>query len=159
VAELTLKVNGAPQNLIYKRFRTRSLWQRLASLFRRTKCMRSWLLGNAFVDCLLPTALPLAAFERRRFGLAGDGYMLMEKIERVVDLRRAVDQLNDLNWRERRKALDSRSRLVARLVRQLHDRGWSHRDLKAGNILVSPTGNLIPAPELRCVREESECDS
>jgi tRNA A-37 threonylcarbamoyl transferase component Bud32 len=129
VAEITRTVNGLPTRLIYKRFRTRSVWQRLASLFRKTKCMRSWLLGNAFLDCLLPTARPLAVIERRRFGIAGEGYLLMERIERAIDLRIAINEQGP-------KA--RRIELVARLIRKLHERGWSHRDLKAANILLAP---------------------
>jgi tRNA A-37 threonylcarbamoyl transferase component Bud32 len=131
VAEITLLVNGMPKQLIYKRFRMRSMWQRVMSLFRRTKCLKSWILGNALLDCLLPTAKPFAVFERRRWGVKGDGYLLMEKIERAVDLRQALEEPGPM-----RQRIES----VARLVRQLHERGWSHRDLKAANILLAPDG-------------------
>lgn len=134
VTEITLRINGEPANLIYKRFRTRSTWQRVASLLRRTKAVKSWILANAFLDCLLPTARPLAAFERSRFGVAGDGYLLMEKIERASDLRRAINEPA-----LRRERIE----LVARLIRQLHERGWSHRDLKAANILLAPDASGV----------------
>lgn len=129
VAEIPLSVNGAPQTVIYKRFRCRSRWQALRSLIRRTKCLRSWMLGHAFLDCLLPTARPLAAFERRRRGRARDGYLITEKIENAIDLRQAFQQPP-----KRRERIE----LAARLIRQLHERGWSHRDLKAPNILLAP---------------------
>ncbi len=143
VAEIVLTVNGSEKNLIYKRFRSRSSWQRLASLFRRTKCLKSWLVGNAFLDCLLPTARPLAAFERRRFGLAGDGYLLMEKIEHAIDLRQAIEKFDKSPAARRHEIIKRRLDLVARLIRQLHERGWSHRDLKAANILLAPDPNGI----------------
>ena len=129
VAQLTISINGVPQSVIYKRFRRRSRWQALRSLVRRTKCLRSWMLGHAFLDCLLPTARPLAVFERRRRGLAGDGYLIMEKIENAIDLRQAsIDNTKK----------PQRIEMAARLIRQLHERGWSHRDLKAANILLAP---------------------
>jgi hypothetical protein len=137
VAILEVTVDGSPRNAIYKRFRVQSLSRAAVAIMRRSKCMRSWLLGNAFVDCLLPTARPLAAFERRRFGQAWEGYLLTEMIDGAIDLRQAFEPLGA------RRQLHSRIDLVARLIRTLHERGWSHRDLKAPNILLAPSGDGI----------------
>ena len=86
------------------------------------------LLGMPFSYCLLPTAQPLAVFNAK-MGLAGEGYLVTELIENAIDLRQAI------------KAPSSRVRrieMVARLVRDFTQRGWSHRDLKAANILLAP---------------------
>ena len=137
VSPRCVRQDGSPRNAIYKRFRVRSLSRAAAALVRRSKCMRSWLLGNAFLDCLLPTARPLAAFERRRFGLAWDGYLLTEMIAGAIDLRQTVDSIDS------RRQLQARIELVARLIRTLHERGWSHRDLKAPNILLAPSNDGV----------------
>ncbi len=129
VAEVTFTIAGVRRRVIYKRFRCKSLWRSLRSRLRPSSCRRSWILGHAFLDCLLPTAQPLAVFETRKWGLAGAGYLVTELIENAIDLRQAI------------KAPSSRVRrieMVARLVRELHERGWSHRDLKAANILLAP---------------------
>jgi tRNA A-37 threonylcarbamoyl transferase component Bud32 len=103
----------------------------LCKHFRRSSraCRRAWINGHAFLDCLLPTPRPLAMACRYRFGMPRDGFLLTEFIPDAINLRDAVT--DDLKRCER---IDH----VARLIRHLHQRGWSHRDLKAANILLAP---------------------
>lgn len=71
----------------------------------------------------IPTATPLAAANRRRFGLITGGYFLMAKIPGAVALR---DYQGDPV---------SALRKVAVLIARLHEAGFSHRDLKTANIM------------------------
>jgi tRNA A-37 threonylcarbamoyl transferase component Bud32 len=99
--------------------------------FRRSAraCRRAWINGHAFLDCLLPTPRPLAMFRRFRFGLPRDGLLVTEFIPDAINLREAVTDAS-----RRRERVE----LVARIVRHMHQRGWSHRDLKAANVLLAP---------------------
>src|SRR5262249_24040378 len=93
-------------------------------------------------ECGLSTPRPLAVLFRRKWGLSWEGYLLTEKIPQVHELHRFVAGLN-----QGKPGLDSPSKRqqtlrscidgVARLVRDLHRRQLSHRDLKAANILVT----------------------
>src|SRR5262249_35774652 len=106
-------------------------------LVRRSGALRSWLYGHGLRERGLPTARPLAVLHRRRRGLCYEGYLLTEKIEGAADLHAFVAGLASLPAPEGRAALRQRIAQVARLVRELHRRHLSHRDLKASNILLS----------------------
>jgi tRNA A-37 threonylcarbamoyl transferase component Bud32 len=137
VAELDLRVGADVRRVIYKRFRVTSWSDPWKALLRRSSALRSWVNGHGLRDRGLPTPRPLAVFHRRRVGLVYEGYLLTDKIPSAVDLRRCLDELCTLppgqSFDARRRLIDQ----VARLVRELHRRRLSHRDLKAANVLVS----------------------
>ena len=124
-----------PQGVL-KRFNIASpLMEMCKGLLRRSQAKRSWLFGHALLDASLPTPRPLL------YGLAGYDiphaeYLLTEELHHVVNIREFVELLATLPGSERRIVLRERIRLIARTIRQLHDRHFGHRDLKAGNLLT-----------------------
>jgi tRNA A-37 threonylcarbamoyl transferase component Bud32 len=136
VAEFDLPVNGVPRRLIYKRFRVTAWSDPWTALVRPSGAMRSWVFGQGLRERDLPTARPLAVLHRRRHGLSYEGYLLTEKIADAVDLHRFVSGLSDLACPERQAVLRRTIACVARLIRELHHRHLSHRDLKAANVFV-----------------------
>jgi tRNA A-37 threonylcarbamoyl transferase component Bud32 len=147
VAELDLPVGGRLTRVIYKRFRLTAWSDPWTALVRLTPAQRSWTYGHGLRERGLPTARPLAVFHRRRLGLAREGYLLTEKVQGAVDLHGFVARLDALPPAERRAGLHRLIDEVARLVRGLHQRRLSHRDLKAANILVR--GGAAPTPDER----------
>jgi tRNA A-37 threonylcarbamoyl transferase component Bud32 len=140
VAELDLPVGGIVRRVIYKRFRVTAWSDPWAALLRPTAALRSWIHGHGLRERCLPTPRPLAMFHRRCFGLAYEGYLITEKIAGAHNLQRFVAELQGLSPSERRAALRCHIDQVACLVRDLHQRHLSHRDLKAANILVQTNG-------------------
>jgi tRNA A-37 threonylcarbamoyl transferase component Bud32 len=138
VAEFDLLVGGAVRRVIYKRFRVTAWSDPWLALVRRSPALRSWINGHGLRERCLPTARPLAVFHRRRGILAYEGYLLTEKVPHAVDLHRFLTSLGDPGQGEARRNLHQRIEQLARLVCELHRRQVSHRDLKAGNVLVSP---------------------
>lgn len=136
VAELEMLVGGVPRRLIYKRFRVTSWADPWLALVRPTGALRSWVSGHALRLRWLPTPRPLLVLHRRRYGLVREGYLLTAKVEDAEDLHAHRDRLLTLPNQERRVAVRLLLERVARLVRDLHERGLSHRDLKAANVLV-----------------------
>jgi tRNA A-37 threonylcarbamoyl transferase component Bud32 len=126
---------------IYKCFRAGPIWESFINLFRRSSCLRSWQNGHAFRDCLLPTPRPIAVWHRRRFGLCREGYMLTEKIHGAEDLHQFLYRVQSLPVCEQIGLMRQALAEVGRQIRQLHERGWAHRDLKATNILVQTLVN------------------
>jgi len=137
VTAMALPVNDILCPVIYKRFIGTRHWRDwLADLLRRLPALSSWINGHGLRERCLPSPRPLAAF-RSYEGLSNlDGYLLTVKIPDAVDLHRFVAGLGRLPPLECRAALRHSIDQLARLVREMHRRRASHRDLKAVNILV-----------------------
>jgi tRNA A-37 threonylcarbamoyl transferase component Bud32 len=140
VAELDVVINGLPRRVICKRFIVTAGSEPWLALVRQTAALRSWMYGHGLRERGLRTARPLAVFHRRRFGLSYDGYLLTEKIPEAVDLHEFMADLQRRPAQEARRLLRQRLDQVAGLVRELHRRQISHRDLKAGNLLLTAEG-------------------
>jgi tRNA A-37 threonylcarbamoyl transferase component Bud32 len=136
VAELEMPVGGRPRRVIYKRFRAAWPAQPLASLFRPTPALRSWIHGQGFRERALPTARTLAVLQRTCLGCHVEGYLLTEKIEEARELHGLLQEMQQLSAGRRLALLRRLIDRVARVIRDLHQRHLSHRDLKAANILV-----------------------
>jgi hypothetical protein len=93
--------------------------------------------GHGLYERLFPTARPLFVFHRTRGGLPFTGYLLAEKIEGAIDLHGYASRLADLPQFQRTAELRGRMGSLARLIRALHERALSHRDLKATNLLTA----------------------
>jgi tRNA A-37 threonylcarbamoyl transferase component Bud32 len=131
VVELEMPTPGGPRSVILKRVTVRSALDPVKNLFRSSSVRRSWLLGHGLRERWLPTPRPLAMFHRYRAGiLPAEGYLLTETVADAVGLPEAVKACRGPGvlraWAER----------LARVVRAMHDRGVSHRDLKAPNVML-----------------------
>jgi tRNA A-37 threonylcarbamoyl transferase component Bud32 len=136
VIEMDFRVNGQVRRVIYKKFRVTSWTDPLASLFRPSPALRSWIHGQGFRERGLPTARPFVVLHRRKFGMQHEGYLLTEKIDHADDLHDYLNSLEPLPIARRLALLRPLIERVARTIRALHQRQLSHRDLKAANILV-----------------------
>jgi tRNA A-37 threonylcarbamoyl transferase component Bud32 len=130
-------IGGQTRRVVLKRFSPRKWQPSLAALFRPSPALRSWIYGHGLRERLLPTARPLAVWTRTEWGLPREAYLLTEYVPATGDLHQrlqAIVQTGGID--ELRREIDR----IARLVRGLHERQLSHRDLKAGNILASDDG-------------------
>ncbi len=138
VIEFDLTIGGQTRRVVYKRFQVTDRRDPWLGLVRRSAGLRSWVFGQGLRERCLPTARPLAVLHRVRHGLPREGYLLAEKIEGAVDLHTFAERL--LAWEDesqRTAELRRRVAALARLLRQFHRRGLSHRDLKASNLLTA----------------------
>jgi serine/threonine protein kinase len=133
VCRLDVPTPGGLRAMVYKRFRVTHWADPWANLIRRSPTLRSWANGHAFRDRGLPTPRPWLVLHRRRLGLPTVGYLLCDL---VADARNLHETLAKAGPGEKRSLIDR----LARWIRVMHDRGVSHRDLKAANILVTPDG-------------------
>jgi serine/threonine protein kinase len=143
VIEVELKAGDEIRPVILKRFAVTYWHDPLVSLVRTPPAQRSWLNGHRLLGCGIPTARPLAVLGRQRLGLMREGYLMTERLAGACDLLQYVALLDPLPPPERRGRLNQLIEQVARLIRDLHQRRFSHRDLKAANVLVAARSDNV----------------
>lgn len=145
VAEVTLRVKGVPTPVIYKRFNRKKGLDPILTLFRPSRAWRAWQSGQHLAVRALPTPQNLGYFARPRVGRRWlphhwwphDTYLATVKAEPSITLADyALNVLPSLDPAARRRRVRALGRALARLMRTLHGRSLSHRDLKASNILL-----------------------
>ena len=145
VAETTMLVRGRPRSVIYKRFNRKKWLDPLLSVFRPSRAWRSWQAGQDLASRGIPTPQNLAFLSRRRswksdplfWFLPHETYLITVKQDGALSLASYVREvLPALPPDERRARIRSLTGSLAALIRSLHDRSISHRDLKASNILI-----------------------
>jgi tRNA A-37 threonylcarbamoyl transferase component Bud32 len=145
VAELEILTGGGSTSVVYKRFVLTSRTDPWVSMARPTAALRSWVMGHGLLTRYLPTPRPLAVLHRFRFGLPREGYILTEKVHDAIDLSAYVNRLANLPGKDRQARIRDLLDRVGRLLRTLHTRHLSHRDLKAPNLLlrIGPDGTTV----------------
>lgn len=122
VAALEMETPQGVVPVVLKRVNVWLWTQPIKNLLRPSQVLRSWVYGHALRDRWLSSPRPLAVFHRYRNGLPAEGYLLTEFVPEPALLGPGT-----------RTTLFK----LARLLRVMHDRGVSHRDLKAANILLA----------------------
>ncbi|MBW8058514.1 MAG: lipopolysaccharide kinase InaA family protein [Candidatus Methylomirabilales bacterium] len=120
-------------SLFVKRYNYQGLGYAFKDLFRHSRARRVWIAGNSLRMRGIPTPLPYAYLERRRFGILLQSYLITERVE-GVGLLESCGRFGEAGASFQEKWQVARE--SATLLRTLHERGVSHRDLKAQNILV-----------------------
>ncbi|MFI5461474.1 MAG: lipopolysaccharide kinase InaA family protein [Isosphaerales bacterium] len=145
VAETTMVAGGRPTRVIYKRFNRKKWLDPILTLFRPSRAWRSWQAGQDLASRGIPTPRNLAFIARRRsfrsnplsWFLPRETYLITVKEPDSVSLTSYVSEiLPTLAPEVRRARIRSLAGSLALLIRCLHERSLSHRDLKASNILI-----------------------
>ena len=129
--------NGEPLEVVCKRAAPRGLFKRIRNSLRTSRAMLTWKRGNALLNRRIPTARPLAVLQKRRFGCLLDSLVITEYVEHARDLDTVltVDMREMPDPRQRRLKTQIIESLVT-LFRRLEDCSFTHRDLKAPNVIV-----------------------
>jgi tRNA A-37 threonylcarbamoyl transferase component Bud32 len=122
------------RNVFVKSYKTQGPLYALKNLFRSSRARRGWKAGNSCHMRGIGVALPLAYLERRRFRFLRETYLVTAKAA-GEDLARLATRRRE-DFRAKRDLLGR----LARNLRRMHDRGISHRDLKAENIFAQEEG-------------------
>lgn len=137
VARVRLPHPDGDVPVIVKRPLARNWRRGLSQLLPPSRSIRGWRVGNALLHRDIAVARPLAVLERRWGPFIRDSLLLTEAIPNAADLeqhlRAAYQSLPPAKWVPHKRILTQR---LVRHLRRLEDRGFQHRDCKAGNILV-----------------------
>lgn len=140
------------------------------NLLGRSKVATEWQNLLYFRSLGIPTPVPVAIGERRRFGVFISGVLVTEEVVGAIDLERLA--------RERNALLHDRAwyadlcRKLGQPLRRLHDRGFAHNDLNWRNVLLTlepsltvyffdcPTGRrwIWPFRSFRVVKDLTHLD-
>ena len=125
---------GAEDGLVLKRSHLLKLTNLIKDCFRQSRGYHAY--RNAYHLELVgvPTARPIAASEKRVFGFLLRSYFLMEEIPGAISLGNHL--------RAHGEADSDIIRQVAGLIARLHREGFSHRDLKEGNLVLDSSGQI-----------------
>ena len=139
VGRIILEGVSVPCAIYVKRYNVFSLRHRLVSPFIMSGALRALHGATVLRRCNIPSAVPLAAVERRYWGVLTKSFFISEEITggKTVD----AYWRDDLQFlpgaagvRQRRDFLVR----LGRLFQMLHGHEIYHNDLKDANILVAP---------------------
>lgn len=145
VAALPIEVGGEPTPVIYKRFNRKKLFDPIYTLFRPSRAWRAWRNGQHLASRGITTPQNLAVIGRSSLRkrifphqyCPHDTYLVTRKVEPAATLFEVVSKpLKELDPKARRAFIERLVPCLAALIRTLHERSLSHRDLKSANILI-----------------------
>lgn len=125
-----------------KRYNPYSLWSRLATIIQGSKALKAWQGANLLLEKGFNTAMPLAAIDYRTFGLIGKSFYVTKEIS---DSEISVHYYED-RFHEKKGLLHERRnfiRSMAKLFKELHQKGIYHNDLKDFNILIREDDGVL----------------
>lgn len=139
---LQVTLDDRPLRLYIKRYNVFSWRHKLGSLFITSGAVKSMRGASILIEAGIGTARPIAAVERRHWGmLTGSFYLTEEVTGSRISNRYWSEELQPLTGVmgiSRRRAF---LRGLAELFAKLHAKNIYHNDLKDFNILVAPNAS------------------
>jgi tRNA A-37 threonylcarbamoyl transferase component Bud32 len=137
----TVNLGGQDVDVVVKRPRRRYWYRYLNEVGRGARARRAWRKAWHLVVRDLPTAWPVAFFERRRLGYVVDTFLVTERVHGPTLWNVDLDALTP-------RSREMLFRRTGRLLRLLERYGFGHFDAKASNWIVRPDPELGPGPVL-----------
>jgi tRNA A-37 threonylcarbamoyl transferase component Bud32 len=144
-----LIIPGPRGDLFIKRYKIRGFIEELKYLVFPSKAQREWKMARLALHRGISTPCPLAMAERRRWRVLRDALFITQAISPSVPLLEVLGE----------KGYEDHLFRAALLIKQIHEAGFFHQDLHAGNILVNSNDEelyLIDLHRSRSMRRISE---
>ncbi len=139
VCQASLPTSPRPVDVLVKRPLARNSWKLLMQAFGRSRNQKLWRTANMLLNRALPAAQPLVVVEKYILGfIRVESIAITDFVPASPDLETFLTRdVATLDPREQRRVKDLLIESAVALLRAFHERGFIHRDLKAGNLLVS----------------------
>lgn len=135
LVEAPLVTAGASLPLAYKRYRSRNVWKLLLDQVRGSRARRAWRAGHALLALGISTPRPIVCCEPT--GWANPvSYLGTAWIANAPSLHEVAWELEGCDPVERHRRLCRSAHSLGQLIGRLHHWHYSHRDLKACNLLL-----------------------
>jgi len=152
VVKLELPVGGRIVPVICKRFNCCKRLDAVRATLHHSPALRAWHAGHGLLNRGVPTARPLAVIERIRWPVVTESYLLTEYAEGAVELGQFLsEQLLQYPERQRRRIVRDMATQLGLLVRRMHERNISHRDMKVVNFLATPQRRPGDTPQVMLI--------
>jgi tRNA A-37 threonylcarbamoyl transferase component Bud32 len=142
ISVVSAKSGGWRERLLVKEHKYAGVAAGIKNIVRTHPAKRAWMAMNGLYILGLPTPRPLALVEETASGNTGRALLVMEFIEES----RASDRFAAEEFGGRDECRADRLaflREFADAVRNLHDKGVFHSDLKANNVIVRRTNSEL----------------
>ena len=143
VVRRRLKIGQHEVDVFVKRPRCKKFWKVFIDIFRPSRPVRAFELGHELLTRHIATALPLAAIQRRVGPFLRDSILITEAVDsphlrEFMDTWLSVPPRGDtpLSEPQQRKLAQEVLWQLGRMLQELHDDNFAHRDLKATNIRI-----------------------
>ncbi len=138
-----MKIGQHEVDVFVKRPRRKEFWKILPDMFRASRPVRAFKLGHELLARRIATALPLAAIERRTGLFLHESILITESVDspHLHDFMQTWLSFpprgdTPLSEPQQRQLAQEVLWQLGRMLQQLHDNNFSHRDLKATNIRI-----------------------
>lgn len=147
VAEVTIETTEGDKRVVIKKIPTLKPAEFWLGWLRKPRAWRAWGAAGHLVARSIPTPIPLAYIAKGSPGTSSGiarispcaTFTILERPEGMVSLSQHMETtLIQMPMEMQLKAVLQSVKATAKVVRHMHEKSVSHRDLKAANILVRP---------------------
>lgn len=145
LARVELSINGKNTPVAYKIVRRLGWLKKVTGLPRQNRTLRTWQLGHQFLKCGIATPRPILAIVPPRLAVNQPSIIALEWLQDALNVDAFVKQTSQLEDRIQINQLAAAARSLGEQLGRMHNNGFSHRDLKPGNMMLTTVGNNVQA--------------
>ncbi len=129
-------IGGRMVGVAYKRVQRRSGWKVLSAWIFGNRTLRTWTMARRLERVGIPTSRVLMVVVPRWHQPFRPSFLATEWLDQAMNLTAYAEWLEEQTAYHRRTRLHAAARQLGALIGQMHAARISHRDLKAGNLLL-----------------------
>ncbi len=130
----SFRVNG--KRVVLKEYKPRGIGKAWTDLWRPSKAIREFVLGNRLFEAGIPVAEPLAVGEKRNLRRLKKSFLITLELSSGTNLSLYPGNLHPPLSKEKIKEKREFILKLAESIREIHNKGFTHGDLNTSHIMV-----------------------